>query len=99
MDVYLNNKGWGVGMMSLTYKEWINLEKIIYCISYKKAYEKVYYSIVKDHPLRDVDIKIKEFLDLIDNEVIKIMKSYDNVHMKNANDAINLLKTEGFIQL
>lgn len=98
MDVYLNQKGWSIGMMSLTYKDWINIEKIIYCISYKKAYEKVYISIVKEHPLRDVNIKIRQFLDLVDEEVVKIMKSYENIHVKNANDAINLLKKEGFIQ-
>lgn len=98
MDEYLNQKGWGIGMMGLTYKDWICLDKIVYCLSYKKAYEKVYHSVVKGHPLRDVDIKIKNFLDLVDEEVPKIMKLYETVPMKNVDDAINLLETEGFVQ-
>lgn len=99
MKVCLNKREWNVGMASLTYKDWIDLEKIIYCLSYKKAYEKVYHSVVKEHPFRDIEIKIEEFLDLVDEEVVKIMKNYDNVHVKSANDAINLLKKEGFEEI
>ncbi len=99
MDTYLNQKGWQTGMMNLTYKDAIGLDEIIYCISYKKAYEKIYHSVVKGHTLKDIPMKIKEFLDLVDEETEKIMKLYESVRVGNIDGLMNILKTEGFAEL
>lgn len=98
MDELLNDKGWDTGMMGLTYKDFISPEEIIYCLSYKKAYERVYNSVVQGHHFRDVQMQIKDFLVLVDEEVAKIMKSLPII-VKNANDVTNLLEMEGFVQL
>lgn len=99
MEEPLNQKGWSTGMMSLTYKDDIKLDEIMYCMSYKKAYEKVYRSVVKGHPFRNVSMKIGEFLDLVDKETEKIMKLYESVRIENMDDLVNMLKTEGFAEL
>lgn len=84
-------------MLGMTYKEGIKPEEILYCLAYKEAYEKVY-QLKVPHPLRDVPLKIKEFLDLVDQETLKIKQRYETSRPKlsSAQDIIKFLEQAGF---
>lgn len=98
MEENLNKRGWNTGMSGKTYKDQFKPEELIYCLAYRKVYEKIYMSNVSDH-YSNILLKIEAFLNLVDEEVLKIKCLYELEYpnIVSAKDVVRVLAKEGFI--
>lgn len=94
MDEQLEEKGWRIGMGSMTYKEKIPSKEFLDYLAFGEAYKEIYKENVS-RPLANIELSVSEFLDFVDKKTAELKKKYEREYPEvDKNKIISILKED-----